>query len=269
MPELPEVETVRKKLIKVLLNKEILDVDIIYNGVIVGDPTLFKKKIMHQTIRDIKRKGKYLIFVLDDYLMYSHLRMEGKYFIRERNSEIFKHEHVRFIFDDFELRYMDTRKFGKLELASLDDNRLDTKIAYDGIDPRIDINFLDPRIRSNKHIKTILLDQSVIAGIGNIYADEILFLSKINPLKKGVDLKEKEVYNIICNTRDVLNKAISKGGTTIRSYTSLNGEIGTFQNDLLVHEQRICPVCSSNIMKIKVNGRGTYYCPKCQKEEDL
>ena len=267
MPELPEVETVRKKLSQILINKKILDVDILYKGVIVGETEAFKKKIKNQTIHEIRRRGKYLVFVLDDYLMYSHLRMEGKYFIRELNTEIYKHEHVRFIFKDFELRYMDTRKFGKIELTSLDDNYLEDKIAYDGIDLRIDVDYLMKRIRSNKHIKTLLLDQSVIAGIGNIYADEILFMSKINPLKKGIDLSEKEVYNIISNTRIVLNEAISKGGTTIRSYTSLNGEIGTFQNDLLVHEQCICPVCHSSINKIKVNGRGTYYCPKCQKED--
>ena len=116
-------------------------------------------------------------------------------------------------------------------------------------------------------IKTVLLDQSIITGIGNIYADEILFLSRINPLKKCCDLNDDELKNIIKYTGHVLNEAIKLGGTTIRSYESSEGVHGNFQQNLLVHskEDEECVNCKTNIIKIKVGGRGTYYCPNCQK----
>ena len=116
-------------------------------------------------------------------------------------------------------------------------------------------------------IKTVLLDQSIITGIGNIYADEILYLSKINPLTKALDLTDDNLDDIITNTRCVLNNAISLGGTSIHSYKSVDGISGKFQNCLLVHgkEGSSCNVCMEKIVKIKVGGRGTYYCPNCQK----
>ena len=113
----------------------------------------------------------------------------------------------------------------------------------------------------------MLLDQSIIVGIGNIYADEILFLCKIYPLKKGNEITKKEAFNIIKYTREVLEEAIKKGGTTIRTYSSVDGVHGLFQEELLVHgkDKGFCPICRSKIEKIKVGGRGTYFCPRCQK----
>ena len=118
-------------------------------------------------------------------------------------------------------------------------------------------------------IKTILLDQSIVVGIGNIYANEILYLSNINPLVPGKNLNDKEIENIIKNTKEVLEKAIKKGGTTIRSYTSVDGVHGLFQQELYVHgrENEKCRNCGTIIVKTKVGGRGTYYCPKCQKTD--
>ena len=117
-------------------------------------------------------------------------------------------------------------------------------------------------------IKTVLLDQSIIVGIGNIYADEILFLSKLNPLIKCCDLNDDDLENIIKYTKEVLEKAIKLGGTTIRTYTSVDGVHGRFQNELLIHgkDKGICPNCGQAIKKIRVGGRGTYYCSNCQKD---
>jgi len=116
-------------------------------------------------------------------------------------------------------------------------------------------------------IKTVILDQSIIVGIGNIYADEILFLSNLNPLKKASELNDKELENIIKNTKITLEKAIKAGGTTIRTYESSEGVHGRFQQELLVHskENEQCPNCNEIILKTRIGGRGTYYCPKCQK----
>ena len=204
-------------------------------------------------------------------MLLSHLRMEGKYFLKGSNYEYTKHEHVIFKFSDgTDLRYQDTRKFGKMLLVDkdkLNDARPIKELGLEPWDENLSINYLKDKYRTKRlPIKTVILDQSIITGIGNIYADEVLFLSKINPLKKSYLLDDKELNNIIDNTKIILEKAISEGGTTIRSYTSSEGVHGRFQHSLLVHnhEGDKCPNCKSTIIKIKVGGRGTYYCPNCQ-----
>lgn len=269
MPELPEVETVKEKLKKELLNKRINDVRVFYDGIIATDLSSFKKNIKNQEIIDITRRGKFLIFELTNYYLVSHLRMEGKYFIKNIDDEINKHEHVIFYFDSFTLRYHDTRKFGKMYLVQKNKLYLDTPLSHIGLEPwneNLTINYLRDKYNTNNHIKTLLLNQDIIAGIGNIYADEILFLSKINPNKKGKELSNIELDNIIKNTRIVLEQGIKNKGTTIHSFSSL-GVSGDNQSHLLVHTRvdMPCVNCGSVIKKIRVNGRGTYYCPNCQK----
>ena len=273
MPELPEVENVKETLKKQVLNRTIVDVNIIYNN-IIEYPTSdeFKSKIVNQKINDIKRRGKWLMFELDNYYLLSHLRMEGKYLIRRLNDEYGKHEHVSFILDDnTELRYKDTRKFGRMHLIDKDKINVSKPISELGLEPwdlNLNINYLKDKFKTKKlPIKTVILDQSIIVGIGNIYADEILFLSHINPLKKAYQLTDKELNNIIENTKIILDKAIKLGGTTIRSYESSEGVHGNFQNELLVHGKvnEKCPECGNMIEKIKVGGRGPYFCSKCQK----
>ncbi len=275
MPELPEVETVRKKLLTRLKNKKIKSVNIIYPNIFFGqDIEKIKENIKNQTINDIKRKGKWLIFELDDYYLLSHLRMEGKYLYRNIDEKIEKHEHVIFnINDEFELRYKDTRKFGRMYLV--DKTKINESplkdVGPDPWDEKLTTNYLKEKYNNKKiPIKTALLDQSIIAGIGNIYADEILFLSKIHPLRKCGSLNDKELESIIENTKKVLEKAIEEGGTTIRSYTSEEGVTGLFQNELYVHqrEKEECRICKTIIKKIRVGQRGTYYCEKCQINKD-
>ena len=273
MPELPEVETVKENLKKRLINTKINDVKVLYNNIIAyPDTNTFEKTLKNKKVKDITRRGKFIIFDLEDYYLLSHLRMEGKYFIKNKNDQINKHEHVIFNLDNNqELRYMDTRKFGKMFLIQKEN--IDTigplkELGLEPFDKKLTPNYLKEKIKNKTiPIKTALLDQSIIAGIGNIYADEILFLSHVNPLKKSNTLKEKELNNIIKSTKEVLNKAIAKGGTTIHTYTSVDGIKGTYQDSLFVHnkEKELCKVCQTQIKKIKVGGRGTYYCPHCQK----
>ena len=273
MPELPEVETVRRSLKLKLIGKRIEGVRIYYDGVIeYPDVSSFKRKIIGEVIRDIKRYGKWLIFVLDDYYLLSHLRMEGKYFFRDKDEKVYKHEHIVFELDDgSELRYMDVRKFGKMWLIRKEDIKKIGPLVSLGLEPwddKLTVSYLKDKYKKKRlAIKSVILDQSIIVGIGNIYADEILFLSGIDPLKRACDLGDGELDNIIKYTKVVLEKAIKKGGTTIRSYTSVNGIHGLFQQELNVHckEGEACPKCGNIIMKIKVGGRGTYYCSKCQK----
>lgn len=271
MPELPEVETVKEGLRKKVRGRRIQDVKVLYKG-IIATPEIdrFIINLKNQTIIDIKRRGKFLIYQLDNYYLISHLRMEGKYFIKRPDEEINKHDHVIFMLDNgLELRYNDTRKFGKMYLIGLEqlDKSPLIELGLEPWDKELTVNYLKGKLNKKKAIKTLLLDQGIIAGIGNIYADEILYLSHINPCKYGCMLSEEDIYNIIKYTKEVLEKAISLGGTTIHTYTSLDGVSGMFQQELLVHgkENKPCCNCKTLVVKIKVNGRGTYYCPECQK----
>lgn len=145
-----------------------------------------------------------------------------------------------------------------------------TELGLEPWDKSLTSDYLKDKLKKKTlPIKSLLLDQSIITGIGNIYADEILFLSKLNPLTKPSNLSDKDLNNIIKNTVKILDKAIEEGGTTIRSYTSEEGVTGLFQNNLNVHqrEKESCHICGSTIIKIRVGGRGTYFCPKCQKEK--
>ena len=271
MPELPEVETVRNYLKQNILNKKIINIDILYPKMIENDINEFKKKLINNFFIDIQRKGKYLIFVLDKYYLISHLRMEGKFFFRHPNDIKNKHEHVFFTLDNGEqLRFHDVRKFGKMYLLSKD-NYLNEKplkdMGYEYDDSLLTASYLYNKLKSKSiPIKTSLLDQSIITGIGNIYDDEILFLSKISPHRKSNLVTMKECTSIIKNTRTVLNHAIELGGTTIKSFTSSEGVHGLFQNELLVHGKKNgkCPTCGTTLKVDKINGRSSYYCPKCQ-----
>lgn len=273
MPELPEVETVKESLKRKILGKKIKGIIVNHDG-IIGFPDVdkFKREIINQNINDIKRRGKWLVFELDDYFLLSHLRMEGKFNYKKHGDLIEKHEHVIFGFtDDTELRYNDTRKFGKMHLIVKKDLYNQKPLNDLGLEPwdlELNVDYLKKNYKNKKKpIKTLLLDQSIIVGIGNIYADEILLFSKINPLTSASDLLDYELEQIINNTKIVLEKAIQQGGTTIRTYTSSEGVHGKFQQELMVHNRinQKCHICKDDIIKIKVNGRGTYYCPTCQK----
>ena len=264
MPELPEVETVKETLKKIVLNKKIREVDVLYPKIIeYPSVSEFIDILKDKEIKDINRRGKWLMFNLGDYILLSHLRMEGKFFLKNHNDEINKHEHVIFKFDNSELRYRDTRKFGKMYLYKtneVNDKKPLNELGLEPWDNNLTSNYLIEKYKNKKlPIKTVLLDQSIIVGIGNIYADEILFLSKINPLTKCCDLSKRDCEKIIKNTREVLEKAIKLGGTTIRSYESSEGVHGLFQNELYVHskENEKCPICNNTIKKIRVGGRGT------------
>lgn len=269
MPELPEVETVKETLRKCIKGKVIKSVDIYYKN-IIEYPSIdeFKKEIVNQRINDIERRGKWLLFKLDNYYLISHLRMEGRYYLKH-DEEVGKHEHIVFNFDDCNLRYVDTRKFGRMYLLPIKDAFNMKPLNELGLEPwddKLDINYLKGKYKGKSlPIKTILLDQSIIVGIGNIYDDEVLFMSKINPYKKASEITDKELESIIKNTRIVLEKAIKLGGTTIKSYESSEGVHGRFQNELLIHGQEVCPICKKKVTKVRINGRGTYYCEDCQK----
>lgn len=271
MPELPEVETVKNGLIKKIKGRKILSCRVLWPGIIAyPDKETFIKEVSNQTIEYLSRRGKFIIFHLDDYFLISHLRMEGKYFIKEESTPLTKHDHVIFNLDNHEnLIYNDTRKFGKMYLLKdLNDiNSPLNKLGKEPWDKDLTVSYLKEKLNKKKAIKTLLLDQEIITGIGNIYADEILFSSKINPEEYGSNLTNKNLSDIIKYTKEILEKSISLGGSTIHSYASVDGVTGHFQQELLVHGKlgEPCPNCKNKIIKTTVNGRGTYYCPHCQQ----
>lgn len=276
MPELPEVETVKNTLKKNILNKKIKDIKVYFPKIIRNvSNDEFRNKLINQEFIDVKRRGKYLIFILNDYLLVSHLRMEGKYNLM-KDEVLSKHEHVVFEFyDDTNLRYHDVRKFGtmdlfpKMDLSDLFKIAPLLKVASDPFDEDFSFDDVYNKLsKSKKPIKTALLDQQIISGIGNIYVDEILFLSKIHPLESASKLDMKSIREIVENSKKVLNRAIKLGGTTIKSFTSSHSISGKFQNELLVHTKESCPTCSRKITKIKVGGRTSYICEECQKMID-
>ncbi|MDE5586759.1 MAG: bifunctional DNA-formamidopyrimidine glycosylase/DNA-(apurinic or apyrimidinic site) lyase, partial [Bacilli bacterium] len=256
-----------------LIGREFKSVEIFHDN-IVSYPTVkeFKENIRNKKIIDITTRGKWIVFDLGkDYLLV-HLRMEGKFFYRTSKDIREKHEHVIFTLDTKEqLRYHDVRKFGKMILISKEEAQSHKPFSELGLefwDSELTDSYLKEHYRSKSlPIKSTLLDQSIITGIGNIYADEILYLSHISPLLPTNRLTKKNRNDIILYTREVLNEAIEAGGTTIRSYTSEEGVHGLFQQQLKVHGKKgePCPTCGEKILKIQIGGRGTYYCPKCQK----
>jgi len=266
MPELPEVETVRQTLKQFVLNQKIQSIDVYYEKIIDGDTQEFINALTHQTIQDIDRIGKYLIFILDDVAFVSHLRMEGKYHILPAHTPCDKHTHVVFHMGENDLRYMDTRKFGRMQLVDKITYRNQLPLSKLGKEPfTITTEELYQRLHhTSLPIKTALLDQSIMSGIGNIYANEICFLMHIDPRTKANRLSKKRVDELRQISIDVLKRAIAQGGTTIHSFDA-NGIHGLFQVQLNAHGQKECPICHGNIKKIMVNQRGTYFCPNCQK----
>ncbi len=273
MPEKPEVLTVVRSLQSHIIGKVITDCKVYWNN-IIAEPNAFEfqNQIKNEKIQSITTRGKWIVIMLTTKALLIHLRMEGKFFFRDIGQPRSKHEHVVFTLDDNqEFRFHDVRKFGKMHL--IDKENLYSvlplsQLGYEYDDLNLTKEYLYHKLhKRNIPIKTALLDQTIIAGIGNIYDDEILYLSHIHPQRKSYDITENECDFIIRNTKIVMEKAISLGGTTIKTFTSSEGVHGLFQNELTIHGKKgeLCPNCDQEIQKIVVGGRGTYFCPNCQK----
>lgn len=268
MPELPEVQTVLDTLETKIKNRKIVDIKILYKPIVECSEKAFKKRLIGQHFRKFKRRGKYLLFEMDDITLVSHLRMEGKYFIVDDKFPKSKHDHVIFYLDNGkQMRYNDVRKFGRMELIDKDTDYKEFKqLGPEPFSKDFNTKYCKEFLKNKKlPIKQVLLDQSFVAGIGNIYADEILYSMKVNPKKQANKITDKNIKDLIYNTRRILKGAIKAGGTTIRSYTSSLGVSGKFQLRLKVHTMGKCKTCGKDIKKNVVGGRGTYYCPSCQK----
>ena len=274
MPELPEVETVRRGLEKLILGKKISNIDIRYPKMIKTDLDEFQKEMPGQVIQTMGRRGKYLLFYLSDKVLISHLRMEGKYFYYPDQVPERKHAHVLIHFEDGgTLVYEDVRKFGTMELLApelLEAYFLSKKLGPEPTEKDFDLGKFKLALKkSKKPIKTHLLDQTLVAGLGNIYVDEVLWRAKVHPSRTSNSLTAQEARKVHDETINVLGQAVEKGGSTIRTYTNAFGEDGTMQEFHQVYDKagQACSRCGTIIEKIQLGGRGTHFCPKCQRRK--
>jgi len=273
MPELPEVETVRRGLNKLVKGATIASIEVHWPKIINNDLDSFKQRLAGQTIERVDRRGKYLLFRFTAGLtMVSHLRMEGKYNVVPANTGQTKHTHVIFhLTDNRDLLYNDVRKFGRMTLVPTGEERTVGGLKTMGPEPVADqltaAYMASIFGKSKKMIKPLLLDQSKIAGLGNIYADEVLWMSKIHPMRPANSLTEDEIVALRQNIIAEVASAIKGHGTTVHSFSTAFGEAGQFQNHLHVYgrEGEPCERCGTLIEKIKVAQRGTHFCPHEQR----
>ena len=287
MPELPEVEIVKQSLAKKIEQKKIKKVIIKNRNLRFKIPQKFEKLLQNKIIKKVTRFSKYLILNFSDgSFCLIHLGMSGTiHLIKKNNLNKFtnvsfynspslakKHNHVEIQFKDLKVIYNDPRRFGFFKFI-YNRQELITRFSHLGPEPffkNFDLKYLLKYfLNKKKDIKSFLIDQKFVSGIGNIYASEILFLSKINPTTYAMKLSKEECKKIITFSKSVLNKAIQRGGSSIRDFKNTSGEIGNFQKEFKVYQRENlnCPrsKCTGKIKKIFISNRSTFFCNTCQK----
>ena len=287
MPELPEVEIVRQSLNKKIKQKRVEKVLVRNRNLRFKIPLNLQRLLKNQKILKVDRFSKYLIFFLSNgrYLLL-HLGMSGTVHIVDRNKkQIFtntsfynspnlpkKHNHVEIIFKGFRVVYNDPRRFGFFQILDNFD-QLKKKFARLGPEPfqsKFNTKYIYSFFQEKeKNVKNFLIDQNFVSGIGNIYASEILFLSKINPNRKAKFIGIKDCKNIVFNSKKVLSDAIQKGGSTIRNFKNINGIEGGYQKNFNVYQREGLKCkklkCSGTVIKKNISNRSTFFCDVCQK----
>ena len=287
MPELPEVEVVKKSLEAKLKNLRIKRVNISNNKLRYKVDSKQFIKIKNQKIISIQRRSKYLLINLTkNFTILAHLGMTGKFFIKDDNKKYktsfyyilkknnTKHDHLTFFFNKkIKLIYNDVRKFGFIKVYPRKDIFNCKHLKHLGPEPlsnNFNLKYFNKYILNKKiKIKNLLMDQKFVSGLGNIYCNEVLFLCKIIPTKSVENINQKEIKNIIKFIKKILNQAILLGGSSIKNFSSTEGEDGSFQQKFNVYgrEKRSCSrsKCLGFIKKVYTANRSSFFCPKCQK----
>ena len=274
MPELPEVETIVRTLSDKIKNRKIVDIDVKLSRLIKWPSFYeFKALLYNKTILDLTRRGKYLLFHLNkDLVMVVHLRMTGKFSYLTTKQVQDKHDHITITFDDKStLVYSDKRTFGTFYIVPFDELWRIASLASLGKEPLAEdftFEYFKENIQKRKClIKPLLLNQNIIAGLGNIYADESLALAKIDPERICSTLNSNELKNLYNAINTSITKGIENKGTTVSDYRDSEGNKGSNQDSLLVYGRlnEPCYNCGTLIQRKKVAGRSSHYCPKCQK----
>ena len=287
MPELPEVEIVKRSLKKKIKDKKIIKVLVRNRNLRFKLQSDFEKKLENRVVNQIHRISKYLILIFDNYkYCIIHLGMSGTIHLINKNqkikrtnlsfyqSEILpkKHNHIEIVFSNFKIIYNDPRRFGFFKIFNneYEFKSYFNKLGPDALNDAFNIKYLKKNLKNKKkNIKNLLLDQKFVSGIGNIYANEILFYSKINPKKNALKINCKEINELVKFSKKVLNLAIKFGGSSIKDFKNTKGSMGEFQKKFKVYEKdnEKCPrkKCSGKIIKIFISNRSTFFCNSCQK----
>lgn len=270
MPELPEVETIRRDLADLIVGKKILDVETDSPKQIKPSLMEVKKATTGASIKEIKRRAKLLSICLDNgKILAAHLKLTGRLLVRKKGAPKDSWQHITFsLSGGRELRFADLRKFGWMKLVTEDEIKILTKEF--GPEPLDDLTiekFQEILTKSGRPIKIILMDQSKISGIGNIYAVDALNLAKIDPRKPARSLSLREQSKLFEAIENVLKAGIKYRGASDQYYLDALGQKGGYQDHFLVYNRagKKCFNCGSEIKKFFLGGRGTYFCPKCQK----
>jgi formamidopyrimidine-DNA glycosylase len=276
MPELPEVETVRSGLEKWVLGWKISKVDVLHSRAVRNNTTFDLKKVLPgRKIVKVDRRGKYMWLLLDnDQALIIHLGMSGQVLLPSSKEAPHRHLRIRLSISeiDKEIHFVDQRTFGHMTLNDLEDGipKSVNKVAPDVFAPEYQQKFVVEKIRkSNSEIKKLLLDQGVMSGVGNIYADEALWRAKVHPQRIGKDLTPTQIGKIIDKCKEVMSQAIAAGGTSFDDlYVNVNGESGYFDRSLAAYGQTGTPCprpkCHGLITKARFMGRYSHFCTNCQ-----
>lgn len=273
MPELPEVETVvrviRPKLRGHVISDAIFSVP---RQIVLKTPRQVRQAIRNQRIRDVRRRGKHILIELERGTLVFHLGMTGTMYVRPVDKECYTHERAKVRLDNRnDLVLRDPRTFGKISYWPPDElNMVLDKLGWEPLTDGVSVKELREKLASRRiGIKVVLLNQSVWAGIGNIYASEILWEAQIHPLKPAYRLSRAECERVISTVPKVLQRALGKGGSTLRDFMSPDGEAGAYQKQFRVYDRvgQPCPRCGEEIVRVVQAQRSTYYCRGCQKRK--
>ena len=287
MPELPEVEVVKQSLDKKIKEKKVKKVLVRNRNLRKKVPLNFENFLINKKIFKVGRFAKYLIlYFSNNKKCLIHLGMSGTiHFVKKNkknritNTSFYnspklprKHNHIEIFFNDCKIVYNDPRRFGFFEIIE-NEELLKKKFEHLGPEPfssKYNLNYIYSKLKGKqKNIKNFLIDQNFVCGIGNIYASEILFMSRINPNKKAKNLKKNDCKNILINSKKVLSEAINKGGSSIKDFKNVSGKHGGFQSEFKVYQREGLKCkrtkCIGIIKKKNISNRSTFFCNSCQK----
>ncbi len=265
MPELPEVENIKRGLEATILGKKIVEVDILDPYMLTIPPQEFREQLKGREVKGVRRRGKYIIWELDDDKeLIIHLRMTGQLRLDEG-------EYLRLIFhlDGMKLHFCDLRRMGEMHIVPRGRYENIEGLATMGPEPlseNFTLSYLRDVLRKKGgKIKAVLMDQAVVAGIGNIYANEILFEAGIHPERSPKSLATEEIEAIYNAIIGILKEALEAGGETFSNYVNIYGEVGAYQPRVYKREGEKCIRCGETIISQTIGGRGSYFCPNCQR----
>jgi len=274
MPELPEVETIRRELAPYISGQDVIRCHVLRPDIIAyPDPDRFCEKLVHDTINTVERKAKYLIIKLTSgNRLIIHLRLSGTIFLKPRNTSPERFTRLNITLKDYELFFNEPRVLGRAYLIQKNSDKGIPKglqsLGLEPIDADFTCEYLWGRIKGRKaKMKSVLLDQHICAGVGNIYSDEVLFSTGIRPTRRAYRVTRRETQDLVTALKEILKKAIRKFGTSVGDYVRTDGTNGSFQDSLYVYQRegQPCRICGTEIKALKIGNRSTRFCPKCQK----